>query len=194
MSALKPPPEAAGWDVVQTTARDKRHGNAIRAVTVKARSGGRYADSLTIAINPAGFGADAPPAWLRIGAKVWVMRGRGEFLGTLRLFPNGPTTVSRFGRNDKTLAIRIPAMAGHPEKGAPRTVVEYDFSDSWFEIALPAWHGPGTAKAEPAAPPNLALKPGVQPFTLAAGASSHPGWNSPKGAQAHRRALEGGAA
>lgn len=201
MSALKPPPEAAGWEIVQTTMRDKKHGNMVRAVTVKARGKeGRYAPVLTIAINPAGFTQDPLPSWLHIGAKVWVMRGRGEFRGTLRLMPNGPTTISRFGHNESTLAIRIPALEGHPEKGAPRTVVEFDYSDSWFDITLPAWHQPPPTQAKapviPATPQQQGKKPYAldKPFTLAAGASSHPAWNSPKAQQEHARAVKGGAA
>ena len=204
MSALKPPPEAAGWDVILPRTRDKK-GNVIYPVTLSARGAGKFAAALTITINPAAFPEEGLPPWLKIGAKIWVMRGRGEFLGTLRLLPNGPTPVSRSPRGSSSLRITVKPQDGHPEQGAPRTKVDYDYSDSWFDITLPAWHGPLRLKSAaererapvvPATPQQQGKKPYTldKPFTLAAGASSHPAWSSPKAQQEHARAVKGGAA
>lgn len=206
MSAVKLPAEAEGWDVILPRKRDKQR-NRIRPVTLMARGKGRRVAALTITINPAGFPEGHLPHWLQVGANIWVTRGRGEFQGTLRLLPNGPTPVKRASRSTASLKITIKPQDGHPEQGAPRTDVEFDYSDTWFDITLPDWHGPVRLKSpaelkasldklveagRPGATP-AARKP-AKPFTLAAGAASHPAWVSPKAQAEHKRAVEGGGA
>lgn len=214
MSAVNLPAEAEGWDVILPHKRDKQR-NRIRPVTLMARGKGRRAAALTITINPAGFPEGHLPHWLQVGANIWVTRGRGEFLDTLRLLPNGPTPVGRAARSTTSLKITIKPQDGHtikpqdghPEQGAPRTDVAFDYSDRRFDITLPDWHGPVRLKspaelkasldklveaARPGATP-AACKP-TKPFTLAAGAASHPAWVSPKAQAEHKRAVEGGGA
>lgn len=210
------PPEMEGWEPILPIVRDKAQ-NLLRAVTVTASSGdNKRPAALFITIKPAAFIGAPPPHWLRVGAKIWVMRGRGESIGMLRLMPNGPTVVKQAGRDKDGMMIQVRPLEGHPQGGGKRTEVTFASGDAWFDIHLPEWHGPhpaagaagaqaglaapAPAAASPAAQPAPAraavppAKPAGKPFTLAAGASSHPAWNSPKAQAQHQRAVNGGAA
>jgi hypothetical protein len=194
---MNAPPNMPGWEVIRAPVRN---GNSVvrPAVTVAALSeGGRYRAALYVVFNPIGFGHEAPPAWLQPGSKVWALRGRGEFENTLRIMPNGPIVLSRLPRGPGCRLL-VPALEGHPPKGARRTAVEFDFTDAWLDITLPAWHG-GRAAPAPAPVPAAATRPqaaapATKPFTLAAGASSHPAWASDRARADHERAVKGGGA
>lgn len=152
---------------------------------------GRYQPALRVVINPQHFKTDDGPAWLAPGKKVWAMQGVGEFSGTLRLMPSGVHELRHATRGDGCLLI-VPPLRGQPKEGFAAVSVEFDYSDGWFDIILPPWQPkPLAAVKQPVIP---AVPPPAKPFTLAAGASSHPLWSSPKAQAEHKRAVEGGAA
>jgi hypothetical protein len=129
---------------------------------------------------------DTPPAWLVPGGSVTIMVGHGEHLGSIRLVPGRDYTLGRTGgRNHSGAAMLFfslpPAFVKEERKSC---AVDMDWSDTWVDVTLPPewWMAPAPKPAV-AAPPK--------PFALAAGVSSHPGWNSPRAQAAHEAAVKG---
>lgn len=129
-------PVIPGWEVIQPAIKKGALAPVIRVSASPVH--GRYRPALLITINPIAWSGGPMPPWIAAGRKLWVMRGLGEFAGQLRLVPNGTVEVRKAPRGMQ-LTIRVPAIAGQPSEGAAATSVEFDWSDGWLDITLPAW-------------------------------------------------------
>lgn len=185
MSALDP----QDWAPIAAAAA-RADGAGVGVRLSASRKDGRFRHRLVIAVRLAAFGAERP-AWLAPGAPVSVALGRNAMAGTLRIIPMGPHSLRAAPRAGAAL-LRLPQFPGLPAEGAPATPCEYDWSADWLDITLPPWLAAAPPVAARTAQPPAAAKP--EPFSLAPGVSSHPGWASPKGRAAHEAAIKRGAA
>jgi hypothetical protein len=82
------------------------------------------------------------PAFLAAGSGVVAMIGGGQHAGMIRLQPGqvfklGKTAANAPGK--PVLQLRLPLPAGMDEGAAKAVPVEFDYSDDWLELTLPAW-------------------------------------------------------
>lgn len=131
-------------------------GSAARAeVTLSAKAAskktGRRTFFLTVRL-------DVP--WLRRDALVSVKRGVGEHENMLRITPGGRFRIGgTCGRGGSVGCLRLPVTWLIPAGKHPATPVEFDYSDDWLEITLPAWARPAAVGTPPIPAPAAAPVP-----------------------------------
>ncbi len=125
------------------------------------------------------------PKWLVAGGGVTVMVGHGEHLGSIRLIAGKDFTLGKSGgrHHNGAAMLFFPLPPAFHHEARRSSAVEMDWSDTWVDVTLPPawWMAPPPAPAVAATP---------APFTLAAGANSHPAWASDKGRAAHAAAIK----
>ncbi len=141
---LKPP--------TKRVADDKRPAVTLRVS--KSADPARQKASLTVRPHLLAGGLD----WWVPRSAVTVCVGTGEHAGQLRITPGGEWHLSRhIGRNAHTGVLNPPILCikdlpGMAQAAAGPVEVEFDYSDEWLEVTLPAWaRPPAAAKSEVAA-------------------------------------------
>jgi hypothetical protein len=103
--------------------------------------------------------------WWKPGAAVQVQLGAGEHEGMLRITPEGPFKLSGTSKGATGGGSAMLSLTGFPcalEAKMKPAAVEYDWSDGWIEVTLPAW-----ACAPKPAAPVTSLRTAPSPQMLA---------------------------
>jgi hypothetical protein len=131
-------------------------------VNPSGKNGRCFRQRALLLVCPHKLPGGALPFW-RPGATVSVLLGAGEHAGLVRIEPGpGHTLLKVIGRGkagnlSATLALHgLPFM---PAAGMKSTALDYDFSDGWLEVTLPAWPRPAAAVAPSAATPGKPAMP-----------------------------------
>ena len=111
---------------------------------------GKVAQRILVTVRTGMFSPPLP--FWKNGAKVGVQIGSGNDAGKIRIVPNGPHQIRFMGPHAEkagAVTLQFPLPQSIPSSGEPSSEPEFDYTDDWLEITLPAWR-PGNAAAAPA--------------------------------------------
>lgn len=137
--------------------------------------GGRVTPRLVLVTRPS---LEDGMGWIAGGVRCNVMVGEGEHAGLLRIEAAADGDYAWYVPGGRRARIAVALFLPWPDGVKPTRQdtrpVQFDYSDGWLEITLPAYAQvlPGVAAAERARQAALAKLPGGKGRSLSAGTSS----------------------